>query len=493
MKPLPLPSLPSRTVLQLVGMLLTGFSATVSAGAERPNILVFLSDDHSAPHLGCYGNPDLHTPNLDRFAAQGMRFDRAYVTASQCVPSRASIMTGRSPVRIGMTRFSAPLPMDVTTFPELLRKAGYFTGVAGRTYHLDGARTSPSIGQVFDNYSLQTFGRRLDFVKQVSGETGPEHNNKVIEQLREFLTAAGSRPFFLQLCTSDPHRSFDGKGIPSPRDPAQIKLPAWFPDTPEVRKDFADYYDEISRMDETFGRAMAELSQRGLSSNTFVCFMGDNGASQLRGKGTLYEFGIHVPLVVRWPGVVKPGGSSAELISGEDIGPTALHAAGVPVPGEWTGKSFLPLLRGEPFTGREMIFAERGAHGSGLPGNTSAFDLGRVVVTRTHKLIYNALFQQPYAPVDFQGGPAWKSTVKAAEQGKVPAALVPLYTGMERPLFEVYDLTNDPNELDNLAGKKQASEVEAKLKAAMQEWMILERDYLPLPLGGGANRPNRRK
>jgi arylsulfatase A-like enzyme len=471
----------------MLGLLL---GMTSIAAAARPNILLFLTDDHSAPHVGCYGNPDIHTPNLDRFAAEGMRFDRAYTTASQCVPSRASIMTGRSPVRIDMTRFSAPLPANVITFPELLRDAGYFTGVAGRSYHLDGARSEAS-GPVFDRYQLQTFPRRLDFVKVASGNQGPEFNDEVLSQYREFLDGApDGNPFFLQLCTSDPHRGFDGKGIPAPRDPAALKLPAWFPDTPEVRRDFADYYDEISRVDAVFGEAMAELEKRGLASNTLVIFMGDNGASQLRGKGTLYEFGIHVPLLVRWPGVVKPGTASIELISGEDIGPTALTAAGLRVPEHWTGRSFLPLLRDEPFEGREMIFAERGPHASGLPGNTASFDLGRAVVTKTHKLIYNALFQLPYRPIDFGNGPAWKSTQRAAAEGRVPAALVPFYSDGERPLFELYDLVNDPDELNNLAGNPEAAAVEARLKVAMHAWMIVEGDYLPLPIGGGVVRRN---
>ena len=120
--------------------------------AGRPNILLVLSDDQSVPHVGCYGNPDIKTPNLDKFAAQGMRFDRAYVACPQCVPSRASIMTGRSPVRIQMTRFSAPLPMDVRTYPELLRADGYFTGLAGRTYHLDGGATTPEMKEYFDKH-----------------------------------------------------------------------------------------------------------------------------------------------------------------------------------------------------------------------------------------------------------------------------------------------------------------------------------------------------
>src|SRR5262245_44115353 len=175
--------------------------ATSVAAADRPNVLVVLSDDHSVPHVGCYDNKDIKTPNLDRFAAAGMRFDRAYVTCPQCVPSRASIMTGRSPVAVGMTRFSAPLPREIVTYPELLRKEGYFTGVAGRTYHLDGSRLPEETKKVFDEHHLRTFPDRLDFVKTGAG------NKVALEQFTEFLDKVPKgKPFFLQLCSNDPHR-----------------------------------------------------------------------------------------------------------------------------------------------------------------------------------------------------------------------------------------------------------------------------------------------
>src|SRR5262245_3449836 len=181
---------------------------------RRPNILIVLSDDQSAPHVGCYGNPDIRTPHLDRFAKQGMRFDRAYVTCPQCVPSRASIMTGRSPVAIQMTRFSAPLPAEVRVFPELLRAQGYFAGVAGRTYHLDGSLLPPESKKVFDEHGLRTFPKRLDYVK-TSGKR-PE----ILAQYRAFLEQVPrGKPFFLQLCFSDPHRPYDQNAIPQPHDP----------------------------------------------------------------------------------------------------------------------------------------------------------------------------------------------------------------------------------------------------------------------------------
>ncbi|MEJ7636891.1 MAG: sulfatase [Singulisphaera sp.] len=435
-----------------------------------------LSDDHSAAHVGCYGNKDVRTPNLDRFAAQGLRFDRAYVTCPQCVPSRASIMTGRSPVAIQMTRFSAPLPAEVKAYPELLRAAGYYTGVAGRGYHLDGSRLPPETARVFDEHGLRTFPKRLDSVK-----TGGRP--MILDQFREFLDQVPeAKPFFLQLGFNDPHRPLDRNAIPQPHDPATLTLPAHYPDTPLVREDFARYYDEIARLDTGFGAVLKELDDRGLAGDTLVVFMGDNGASQLRGKGTLYEFGVRVPLIVRWPGTIRPGGVAAELVSGEDIAPTLLEAAGCGVPGEMTGRSFRKRLRGESFQGRERVFAERGAHGSNLPNNTADFDLGRCVITGKSKLIYNALWQLPYTPVDFAGDPFWKELGRMHRDGKLAPALSRLYFAERRPMFELYDLEADPAELHNLAGTPEAAAVEKELKAALQEWMILQRDFLPLPV-----------
>jgi len=467
---------------------LTLVAALLAADAQpqRPNILLILSDDHSVPHVGCYGNPDIKTPNLDKFAAEGLRCDRAYVTCPQCVPSRASIFTGRSPVDIDMSRFSAPLPRDIKTYPEALRAAGWFTGVAGRTYHMDGAATSPESREVFAKYKLATFPDRLDYVKTA----GP--NEVSLEQFGEFLDLKPQdKPFFLQLCSTDPHRPLNTCG-PEKHDPTKLKLPPHYPDTKLVREDFAAYYDEIAHFDVFFGQVMADLEKRGLKDNTLVAFMGDNGCSQFRGKGTLYEYGIHVPLLIRWPGKVKPGTATSQLISGEDLAPTFLEAAGQPVPPEMTGKSFVKLLRGEPFEGRKYIFAERGAHGSSLPGQSSGFDLGRVVVSATHKLVYNATWHLPYHPVDFAGNDFWKELEQMHKDGKLDAAMDKLYFSPTRPVFELFDLTADPSEFHNLAGTPAAAAVEKELKAALQEWMILQRDFVPLPVAPepkGAKRP----
>ena len=472
-----------RAVRRFAVLLLAFFTVAAASRAQpqRPNILLVLSDDHSAAFLGCYGDAVIQTPHFDRFAGTGMRFERAYVTSPQCVPSRASLMSGRSPVRIQMTRFSAPLPADVAAFPELLRSAGYHTGICGRGYHLDGSGQMPEQSRaVFDRHGLRTFDKRVDYLpKGAQGrEMVPELMNAFFDQVPK------GKPFFLQVGFSDPHRPLDRNAIAQTHDPGKLVLPPQFPDTKLLREDLARYYDEVARLDADFGRVLKILEERGLAGNTLVVFIGDNGGALLRGKGTLYELGVRVPLLIRWPGTVKPGTSTGELISGEDLAPTFLEAAGVPAPREMSGRSFVSLLRGgEPSGGhRRYVFSERGAHGAGLPRSTGAFDLGRCVVSKTHKLIYNALWQLPYVPVDFQGDAFWEEIQALHKEGKLAPALSSLYFPPARPMFELYDLGKDPHEMNNLAGRPEHAAIEQELKAALQEWMILERDYLPLPI-----------
>ena len=210
--------------------------------------------------------------------------------------------------------------------------------------------------------------------------------------------------------------------------------------------------------------------------------MGDNGSALFRGKGTLYETGLNIPLLVRFPGKVGAGSVYRELVSGEDIAPTLLDFAGLnPLP-EMTGISFKTLLEGSPYEGHRYVFAERGPHGSGLPTSTGAFDLGRCIIGPRYKLIYRALWQLPYHPVDFAGLPMWKELQQMALDGDLDEPWRTLYFAPQRSMFALYDLENDPHELYNLAGNEEHAEVEMQLKEVLQEWMILNQDYLPLPV-----------
>jgi arylsulfatase A-like enzyme len=291
--------------------------------------------------------------------------------------------------------------------------------------------------------------------------------------------------FFLWLNFNEPHHPWNRPAPGEPTDPAKIAVPPYLPDIPEVRRDLARYYNEVAAMDEEFQWVMDMLDKRGLAKDTLVVFLGDNGYAFPHGKGSLHDPGLNTPLIARWPGKVKAASRSSELISGEDITPTLLEAAGAPVSKQMTGKSFAKLLRGEKFEGRKFIFAERGPHGqSTFNENTkaNAFDQSRCVRSKQFKLIYNCTPNQIYLPVDSSGDRYWKAMAALNKEGKLAPQFVRAYFTTPRPVFELYDLEQDPAELNNVAGERDFAKVERELKAALQEKMILDYDYLPLPI-----------
>lgn len=471
-------------------VLLSAFAVVASslAASPPPNILFLLSDDHSYPFLSAYGDPNVRTPVLDQLAAEGMKFHRFFTGAPQCVPSRATLMTGRSPVAARMTRFSAPLPRDEVTLPELLReKAGYFTGICGRTFHLDGsAKVGAAAARVFQENQMKTFINRVD-----SLNTCGDH--EVAGQVAAFLDQKpAGKPFFLWANFSDPHHAWNAPAEFRP-DPASLKLPAHLPDLPGVREQLADYCAEVNRVDRTVGGVLEVLRKRGLMAGTLIVFCGDNGMAFPHGKGSLYDPGSNVPFVVRWPGVVKPGGDSRALISAEDLAPTLLAAAGVEPGAKMSGVSFLPLLKSETYTPRKNLFVERGPHGSApvsVDMTNAGYDLGRAVRSDRYKFIYNCTPWLPYSPVDSAGGQAWKQMQEANAAGKLSSGLRATYFTTPRPVYELYDLEADPSELNNLSGKSEVVAVESELRDALAEKMILDFDYLPLPaLLGDAGEP----
>ncbi len=436
---------------------------------KQPNILMVLTDDHSAPHLGCYGDQTIRTPRLDQFAAEGMRFDRAYTTAPQCGPSRASIMTGKSPQRVHMTRLAAPLPPEHETFFEVLRKFNYWTGVGGRWHHADGrSRPRPWVQSVYEKHDLQTMKNRVDFL-------GLGNQNDALAHLRAFLgQKPTAKPFAMQISFNDPHRRWDGNEFSASYKPEEIPVPRYLPDLPEVREDLTRYYGEVTRADGLFGRILDELDARGLSENTLVVFMGDNGHALPHGKGTLYQPGWLVPLLARWPGRIKPGSATAELVSGIDMPATFFAAAGVPRPdGLWESKNLLPLLEGRPFEGREHVFACRGWH--------DHLDLARAVCTRSHSLIYNCRPEEPVKPVDYGGKPIWEAMAREHRAGRLDPRFSNAYFSPRRPIYELYDLERDPNEFNNLAGRAEYRDSQFQLTAALDEWMEANYDFLPPP------------
>jgi N-sulfoglucosamine sulfohydrolase len=454
-------------------------TASLTAAADKPNILFLLSDDHSYPFVSAFGDTNVKTPTLDKLAAEGMKFHRFFTGCPQCVPSRACYLTGRSPVAARMTRFTSPLPRDVISFPEILReKGGYYTGICGRQYHLDGrAGADPAIQKLYDDKDLQTFSDRVDFLN-----TCPD--DQVATQIAAFLDKKpADKPFFMWANFSDPHHPWTTGASLRP-DPASLKLPAHFPDVPGMREQLADYCAEVNHVDQTIAGIFEMLKSKGLYDKTLIIFSGDNGQALPHGKGSLYDPGSNVPFIVRWPGMVKPSGESRALLSGEDLGPTLLAAAGLSPDAKMTGVSFLPLLEGKPHTPRKYVFVERGPHG-GAPVSvnmmSSGYDLGRAVRSDRYKFIYNCTPWIPYGPVDSAGGEAWTQIKAAHAAGKLTPGQDSTYFTTPRPVYEFYDLAADPSELNNLSGKPEHAAAEHELRVALTEKMITDFDYLPLP------------
>ncbi len=477
-----------REVINLMNLrkviFLFAISAALSCGSSRPNILLVISDDHSVPHVSSYGNREVKTPVLETFAKEGMQFGRMYTTSSQCAPSRSSFAAGRSPIALRTDRFAAPFPVGVATFYELLRDSGYYAGFAGRSHHLDGSAPglmAPTTERLFREGNRITMPTRLDFHESGDQQYG-------VDQFPQFLDAVPEgKPFFVQIGFTDPHRPFTA---PKVHDPDTLTLPTHFPDTPEVREDFAAYYDEIAHLDTDFGILLNELASRGLEKNTVVIFIGDNGAALLRGKGTLYDFGLNVPLMIRWPGVVDASSRSDALLSGEDLAPTLLEIGGLKPLDSMTGQSFLSILKDPTHPGRDAVFGVRGSHGGGARvSSLAAWDLSRAVVTDRYKLIYNAFPERPYVPVDFGNRPAWKSIVALHRDGKLGSGFEKMYFPKRRPIFELYDLLNDPGEERNLSGIPEYAKSEIHLKRLLHEWMFVEGDSLPLPIHKSDERP----
>ena len=457
-----------------------------ASGGEKPNILLVLSDDHSLPHVGVYGCTNCKefslTPKLDRFAEEGIRFNRACTAAPQCAPSRTSMFAGRSPIGLRATRFAQPASAETPFFTDLLRDAGYWTGLDGRHQHLDGKKMDAdhiSEMLVQENMRGETFESRFDhFVQGIRTKAEaiqdiPRIFSGILDQVPE------AQPFFLYFGFSQPHRKWgeDHESI----DPAKLQLPPDWPDLPEVRLDYARYLAEVRDLDTGFGHLMQVLEDRGLSQNTLVIFMGDNGEALLRGKGTLYQRGINVPLLIRWPEKIEAGVVSESLFSGVDLAPTILDAAGLsPAPG-MTGMSFLTLMLGQPMDERTEVYSERGWHWGPIT-RSDGFDLSRSITTERFHFIYNALPDRSYTPVDMASNNiAWMAIKDAEASGSLPEPYHQLYFRNPRPLFELYDLKNDPFQLNNLSGKARLETTEIELREKLDRWMIREGDYLPLP------------
>jgi N-sulfoglucosamine sulfohydrolase len=340
---------------------------------NRPNILWILSEDIS-PELSCYGTPLVQTPNLDRLASQGIRFTNAFTTAPVCSASRSAMITGMFQTTIGAHNHRShrddgyTLPEPVCLITEYFRRAGYFT--ANVTTAAPGVRGS---GKTDFNFKFEKAFDGKDWNQRKPGQ-----------------------PFFAQLSISVTHRGGHWKNLPgqikSPVDPDKVKLPPYYPDHSVARQDWATYLDSIQVMDGYMGKILKRLDDENLAGNTVVIFIGDHGRCHVRGKQWLYDGGIHIPLLVRWPDKIRAGQVCDDLVSAIDISATILKIAGIEPPEYMEGKVFLePGANGDwrPVNKHDYIVAARDRC-------DETIDRIRCVRTKQFKYIRNFLPDRPY-------------------------------------------------------------------------------------------------
>jgi N-sulfoglucosamine sulfohydrolase len=421
-------------------LLLAGCSVAPAA-VDRPlNVVVIISDDQGGEDLSCYGHPVLRTPNIDRIAREGMRFDRAFLTISSCSPSRASILTGRYPHSTGAPDLHEPLPADQKTVSRYLREAGYHTMAVGK-WHLGKAE-------------------RAQWDKVVDCPA-----TDLERQTLALLTERPKdKPFFFWVASPDPHRPFGETPGVAPHDPAKVVVSPYLPDHPLIRKELALYYDRIARLDRHVGTLLDALSAQGLLDSTFVVFMSDNGMPFPRAKTTLYDAGIRTPFLVRYPPLIRAGTVTKRLISSIDLAPTILELAGVEQR-SMQGRSF---LQGP---GRDAIFAEANWH--------DFAQFTRAVRTERYLLVRNFYADKPlWNSVDSIQSDTWKGMLEAKAAGRLTPAQAALFVE-PRPEEELYDLETDPHALKNVAGEREHESMIGGLRLRLWEWMEKTDDRMP--------------
>ena len=440
----------------LTGLFLLGLVIQIQA-ANRTNILLFTADDLHAESLGVYGGkfPDL-TPNLDRFAAQGMLFNRAHVNVAICAPCRAVIATGLLSHNSGAMGFmkARPNTPDIVT---TLRGAGYLAGILGKVSH-----STPTTKMKWD-YSFD----QKDLGNGRSPKLYYDRSVAFFKRCRE-----EKKPFYFMVNSHDPHRPYcnpdrltKGTEMPSRTyKPSEVEVPGFVPDLPGVRQELAHYQNSTRRLDDTFGRVMQALEESGQAMNTIVIFMSDNGIAIPFAKCNTWFHSSRTPFLVRWPGHTKPGTrDDRQFVSAVDLKPTFLEITGVTGSQRLDGRSIVPLLNGKSQKGREFIFTQidSKAGGDGVPM--------RCVQDARFGYIYNPFSDGKHVYKNNNEGKTFAAMAAAAKTDPDIAARIGLFR--LRVPEEFYDLEKDPDCLHNLIGHTDYQKRIADYRSRLESWM----------------------
>ncbi len=430
----------------------------ISSGAgeqekDRPNFL-WISTEDMSPDMGCYGDPYAVTPNLDALAAQGVRYTRVFTHAGVCAPSRSGLITGMYPttIRTHHMRCRGVPPSEVKCFPEYLRAAGYYcTNNVKTDYQFDAPLTA------WDECSNKAHWRNRPAGKPFFSVI----NFTITHESQVRNRSAGMMKQLNSLGPGERH------------DPAKAQLPPYYPDTPKVRQDWAQYYDVVTLMDKQAEEVLDQLEQDGLAQNTIVWFWGDHGRGLPRGKRWVYDSGTRVPLIVRVPekwrklampdnaDAVKPGTVNDDLVAFIDFAPTMLSLAGIDVPRHMQGRAFLGSQKGKP---REYVFAARDRM-------DEAYDMIRAVRDKRYRYIRNYMWYLPRSQdISYMNEmPTMQEMRRLFAEGKLAGPQMQYFEPI-KPVEELYDTAADPHEVKNLAGDPKYKDVLERMRKVHNEW-----------------------
>jgi N-sulfoglucosamine sulfohydrolase len=443
-------------VSAIVAIILLTSSAYLEADEiARPNFLIMIADDLCWRDLGFQGHPDVKTPNLDRLASEGMRLERMFNPAATCSPTRNAIYTGLHCVRSGAFPNHTRVYDGTKTVFTHLKELGYRVALQNKS-HVGPAKS----------YPYEAISGADDFI-----------------QTRQFMARDSKQPWMLSFCSNDPHSPWSRR-VGEPLDPSRITVPPYMHDNLTTRQQLAKYFDEITKFDEQVGNLLKLVDESGQRDNTVVVFLSEQGCSlPYGGKWSLYDTGIRASTIVRWPGKIAPGSKSERLLQYTDIAPTFIEIAG----GDPTkidtgcpdadgnrsfdGKSFLSILQGEDRAIHEHVFAQHTT--VGVNGYEQPYP-SRMVRDTRYKLIRNLAPENVFTIGGIHKGEPLDSWRKDAQSdAKLQKRVDWLF---RRTGAELYDLQNDPFEMNNLANDPQYSTIRAALQSRLDAWMAQQGD-----------------
>jgi len=404
---------------------------------DRPNIVMIVGED-TGRHQGCYGDPVARTPNIDRLASEGARYTNAFAHSPVCAPSRSGLVAGRYPISFGSHHMRSKVKNPPRLFTHELRDAGYFVDWHTKTdFNFEPpADFADSTESWYDNFPREPFFAFVN-LGMTHESAGWRDEEKHDELLRE-------------------------EGIAERTDPASVPVPPYLPDTEETRHDLAKYYDSLAVQDVQVGRVLESIDRHNLRDNTVVMYLTDHGRGLPREKRWPYDAGIHLPLIVRWPGELDPGEVRDELVAWVDLAPTVLALAGAPIPSDYPGRVFLGDDVGPA---RDYVYAHRDRM-------DECFDRVRVVRSKRYHYIRNYYPELPWAQrLRYMEQEATLQRMRAMRREGTLTGAPALFLQDSKPAEELYDIERDPETIHNLAGDSQYEPVLEEMRAALDDWL----------------------